>query len=75
MPLGVWILASQVFDLSPLWIAAAVLLAAQPTGINMYLFSARYDTGQAIASTTIFLSAIGSIFTLPLVLWFLGLGQ
>ena len=53
---------------------AAVLLAAQPTGVNVYLFAQRYGTAQALASTTIFLSTAFSIFSLPVVLYLFGIG-
>ena len=49
------------------------LLAAQPTGVNVYLFAQRYGTAQALASTTIFLSTAFSIFSLPVVLYLFGI--
>lgn len=72
MPGIVYVLATQVFDLEPLWAMAATLMAAQPTGVNVYLFAQRYGTAQAIASTTIFLSTAFSIFSLPLILYLFG---
>ena len=71
-PLLVWLLASQVFQLPPLWTAVAVLIAALPTGVNAYLFAQRYNIGIATATTTIFLSTALSMLTLPVVLWLLG---
>ena len=70
-PLLVWLLASQVFQLPPLWTAVAVLIAALPTGVNAYIFAQRYRIGIATATTTIFLSTALSLLTLPLVLWLL----
>jgi predicted permease len=71
MPFLVWLLATQVFDLSPLWAGVAVLLAGQPAGINVFLFAQRYGTGQAVASTTIFLSTAMSLGTLSAILYLL----
>ena len=42
-PLLVYLLAAHVFGLSPLSLAVALTIAALPTGINAYLFAARYD--------------------------------
>ncbi len=71
MPVVVWLLATRVFHLDPVWTVAAVLMAAQPTGVNMYLFANRYDVGQAIASTTIFVSTLSAMVILPVLIYFL----
>ena len=73
MPALVWVLAAHVFTLEPMWTATAVLLAAQPAGINMYLFAARYETAEAIASTTIFVTTLASMIVLPVLIYLLGL--
>jgi hypothetical protein len=46
-PLAVWALATLVFEMPPLWAKVAIVLAAMPVGVNVYLFAARYDAGQA----------------------------
>jgi hypothetical protein len=63
-PLAVWALATVVFDVPPLWAKVAILLAAMPVGVNVYLFGVRYDAGQAESATAILLSSILSIATL-----------
>ncbi len=73
LPALVYVLAVHVFHLEQGWALAAVLLAAQPTGVNVYLFAQRYGTAQALASTTIFLSTAFSIFSLPVVLYLFGI--
>jgi len=73
MPALVWVLATYVFVLEPMWLATAVLMAAQPAGINMYLFAARYETAEAIASTTIFVTTLASMIVLPVLIYLLGL--
>lgn len=66
-PLLVLALA-QAFDLGPVSFAVAMTLAACPTGVNPYLFAARYKAAEAEASSTILLSTILSVATLSLVL-------
>jgi hypothetical protein len=74
LPLVVWLLATAVFDVPPLWAKVVVLLAALPVGVNAYLFGARYDAGQAESAAAIVLSSMLSILTLPVVLYWLGAG-
>ena len=70
-PLVVWVLATQVFGIKEaIWIQVLVLLAAQPTGVNPFLFASRYNVGQLIASGSVFISTVFSIFTLSLLLAF-----
>ena len=69
MPALVWILTSVVFELSPLVAMVATLTAAQPVGVNVYLFAQRYHSAQALATTSVFLSTVFSIATLPLLLY------
>ncbi|MEQ9488930.1 MAG: AEC family transporter [Alphaproteobacteria bacterium] len=73
MPLAVWLLATRVFDLDPLWAMVATLMAAQPSGANVYLFASRYGTATAIASSTVFLSTAVSIVTISALLYSFGL--
>jgi len=73
-PLIVWALASYVFGVPPLWAKVAVLLAALPVGVNVYLFAVRYDAGQAESASAILLSSVLSVATLTLVLLWLGPG-
>ena len=56
MPAIVYLLAAHVFDIEPLWTMVAVLMAAQPSGVMTYIFAQKYGVGQAIATTSIFLS-------------------
>ena len=73
-PFAVWVLGRYAFDLEPLWLASAVVVAATPVGINVYLFSLRYDTGTAPAATAILVSTLLSFVTLAVVLGLLGVG-
>ena len=69
MPLLVYGLATQVFHLEPLWTMVAVLTAAQPSGVMTYIFAKKYDAGEAIATTSIFLSTTLSMVTLSVILY------
>ena len=71
-PLLVWLLATQVFDVAPLWVSVAVVMAALPTGVNAYLFAERYGTGIAQAATAVLVSTGITIGTLSLLLLVLG---
>lgn len=73
-PLAVWLLATLVFDVPPLWAKVIILLAALPVDVNVYLFATRYDAGQAESAAAIVISSILSIVTLPLLLYWLGVG-
>jgi len=68
-PLIVWFLAFPVFGLDPVWGAVAVVLAALPTGINVFLFANRYGVGEGRASSTVLISTAFSILTLSFVLY------
>jgi predicted permease len=67
-PLFVWILAVPVFGLEGIWVPVAVTMAAMPTGVNAYLFGARYDAAPGVAARTILLGTIIGVGTISTVL-------
>ena len=71
MPVLVWSLAVHVFGLPSAWSQAAILLAAMPTGVNVYLFAARYAAAKDLATTTVFLSTTFSLLSVSVVLYLL----
>lgn len=71
MPLLVWLLATQVFAVEPLWVAVAVITAAMPCGVNSYLFAERYKVGQAESAAAIVVSTALSVVTMSLILGWL----
>ncbi|MET0528582.1 MAG: AEC family transporter [Microvirga sp.] len=73
-PLIVLLLATQVFDMPPVWAGVAVLFASCPSGINAYLFAERYNEGVALASSAVTLSTILALGTTLLWLYVLGVG-
>ena len=52
MPIIVWLTAVHLLGLLNSSSQAAILLAAQPTGVNMYLIAARYAAAKGLATTT-----------------------
>ncbi len=67
-PLLVWLVCDMVFDLPAAWTAVAVILAACPSGINVYLFANRYQAGVASTATVVVISTMLSIPLLSVVL-------
>jgi malonate transporter len=67
-PLLVAALVLGPLALPPLWAKTAILLAALPTGINVYLFAARYGMAEAESAAAILLSTLLSIVSLTVLL-------
>lgn len=67
-PLLVALLALLVLDVPPLWAKVAILTAALPVGVNVYLFAGRYGVGEAETATAILLSTLLGVTTLSVVL-------
>ncbi len=69
-PLAVWIAATQIFALSPVWAAVATLTAALPSGVNVFVIARQYDIYLARASAVILISTGLSVLTLAaLIAW------
>ncbi|MCP5368075.1 MAG: AEC family transporter [Hyphomicrobiales bacterium] len=71
-PAAVFVLGTWVFELQPLWRDTAVIVAAMPTGINVYLFAQRYDAGVAPVATAMLMATALSVVTVSLLLHGLG---
>ena len=67
-PAMIYALGAWVFELGSVALAVAVTMAALPTGINAYLFAARYDTAVPEATSTILASTLVSTVTLAVLL-------
>ena len=72
-PLVVWVSCRWVFAIEPLWSIVATLLAAQPVGVNLFIFAERYNTAQAMVTTAIFLSTTFSLLSIPVLLYLIDL--
>lgn len=71
LPALVWLLATFVFELEPVSIAVAVILAALPTGANVFVLAQRYDIYTARAASGVLISTVLSVVTVGLVvIWF-----
>jgi predicted permease len=58
-------------EIDPVWLAAGVVYAACPIGLNAYLFARRYEVGVSPVSTAIVISTAISVITLSaLLIWF-----
>lgn len=73
-PFFVYLLAVHVLHLPPTFTAVAVLFAAMPVGVNVYLFAARYKTGVPLTSAAIALSTAAAVASSAVWLWVLGVG-
>jgi predicted permease len=67
-PALIWLLATGPFDLPPLSTAIAVTIGALPSGINAYLFAARYRAAVPEATSTILITTLVSVVTVGLLL-------
>ena len=71
-PLAVWLLCFKLFQLPAALGGVATLFAALPSGINGYLLSVRYKTGEIAVSSAIVTSTLLSVASLALWLSILG---
>jgi malonate transporter and related proteins len=51
------------------WVAAAVLMAALPPALNVFVFARQYDTWVEQASGAVLVGTLVSVFTLTSVMW------
>lgn len=71
-PFLVWVLATLVFTVDPLWRDIAVLAAAAPAGINVYMVATRYDAGTSHAAATMLVTTMLSVLSVTVILSLLG---
>ncbi|MEQ9569386.1 MAG: AEC family transporter, partial [Longimicrobiales bacterium] len=67
-PLVVWVGVGPILGVEGIWLATAVVVAAMPTGVNVYLFAARYDAAPSVAARTVLLASAASVVTVSLLL-------
>ena len=70
-PILIWFLATQVFNIAPMWTAVALIISACPIGINNYLFAQRYGILVSTSAAAIVMSTLTSFFSLSIILWLL----
>jgi hypothetical protein len=73
-PLLVWVLLSALGDFEPLWIYTAVIMAALPPALNIFVISTQYDVGVERASACVLIGTVVSMLTLTGFLWLVKTG-
>ena len=71
-PTIVYVLAVWVLHVPLDYARYAVLLAAMPAGINVYVFATYYDRAVNVATNVVLISTVASILTITGWLWVLG---
>lgn len=72
-PALTWSLA-MLLAVPPRLAVMATLLAALPTGTGPFMLAELYKQPAAVTSAVILISTLGSLLTLPLIMWLLGVG-
>ena len=72
-PLVTAFLAFRVFELPALWANSALLLSALPTGTGPFMLASFYGREGALVARVILLTTLGSLVTVSLCLYWLGL--
>lgn len=68
-PLAVWILFSLFGTADPVWVQAAIVMAALPPALNIFVLSTQYRVGIERASACVLVGTVLSMFTLTALLW------
>jgi malonate transporter len=68
-PLLVWVLLSAIGDFGPSWTYAAMIMAALPPALNIFVISTQYNVGVERASACVLVGTLVSMFTLTGVLY------
>ena len=73
-PLLVWVLLSALGRFDPVWSEAAIVMAALPPALNVFVLASQYRAGIDRASACILLGTLASMGTLTAFLWLLRTG-
>ena len=73
LPLLVYLMAKYVFALDTLIVQVLVILSACPTGVNAYLIAQQHEVHRKAVASSVVVSTISAVVTLPLWLIWLGL--
>jgi len=68
-PAAVLLLLSLLGPFDPTWIYTAVLMAALPPALNVFIMARQYDTWVAQASGSVLFGTFVSVATLTTVMW------
>jgi len=70
-PALVFVIAYYLFALPTLYVQIAVVLAAMPPGLNIYIFAVMYNRAVSLSASTIIAATLCSIFTISGWVWVL----
>ncbi|GHC60245.1 AEC family transporter [Limoniibacter endophyticus] len=70
-PLLAYVILTSLGTFEPIWISAAVLLAALPTATNVFVLAQQYGVWQERASATVVVTTATSLLTLPAILFWM----
>jgi hypothetical protein len=73
-PLMVWLLLSALGGFSPVWIQTAIVMAALPPALNIFVLASQYQVGIERASAAIMVGTLVSVATLTGIIWLLKTG-
>jgi len=73
-PLLVWVVLSAVGDFGPAWTYAAMIMAALPPALNIFVISTQYNVGVERASACVLIGTLVSMPTLTALLYLIGTG-
>jgi hypothetical protein len=65
-PLLVWLLATEVFAIDPMWAAIATITAALPIGANVFVLAQKYDIYVQRSTSATLISTGASVITVAL---------
>lgn len=68
-PIIVFVLLSAFGPFDQMWVDTAVLMAALPPALNVFVFARQYDTWVEQASTAVLVGTVVSVLTLTTVMW------
>ena len=68
-PALVLVLLSALGPFDPTWVYTAVLMAALPPALNVFVFARQYDTWVEQASGAVLVGTLVSVVTLTTVMW------
>ncbi|MBM6595675.1 AEC family transporter [Microvirga pudoricolor] len=74
-PLFAWVLLSAIGDFGPAWTYAAIIMAALPPALNIFVISTQYNVGVERASACVLVGTLASIVTLTVVLYLIKTGS
>ena len=72
-PVLAWFIADSIFHLPSMWVKAAVLISALPTGTGPFMLAQYYHADGQVISRSVLVTTIGSIFTLSCLVWLISI--